>query len=206
MQKTDNTHIKRISAIVLAAGQSKRMGRAKQLLPFGSGTVLETVIDSLTESKVDETILVLGYRGEEIRKSLSCRPSKTVFNQCYEEGMSTSIICGMNAADERADAVMIVLGDQPLISSEVIDRLAHKYRNGEKGIVVPLCKTRRGNPVIFDMKYREKLLALCGDIGGKGIIDSEIGDVMEVDIESDAIILDIDEKDDYLCHLEKIRA
>lgn len=206
MQRPGDAHIKRISAIVLAAGQSKRMGRAKQLLPFGSGTILESVIMSLAESKVDEIILVLGHRGEEIRESLACRPAKTVINPRYEEGMSSSIICGMNAVDEHADAVMIVLGDQPLISSDVIDKLAQEYRSGEKGIVVPLCKMRRGNPVIFDIKYREKLSALRGDIGGKTIVDSDSGDVLEVDIESDAVIQDIDEKDEYLRQLEKIRS
>ena len=206
MQRPGNMNIKMISAIVLAAGQSKRMGRAKQLLPFGSGTILETVIKSLAESKVDEIILVLGYRAEEIRESLSYTPAKTVINPSYQEGMSSSIICGMNAVDENADAVMIVLGDQPLIGTDVIDMLVKKYRDGDRGIVVPLYKKRRGNPVIFDIKYKDKLSALHGDIGGREIVASDSEDVLEVNIESEAVICDIDEEDEYLRQLEKNRS
>ena len=206
MQRPDNKHIKMISAIVLAAGQSKRMGRAKQLLPFGDETILETVINSLAGSKVDEIILVLGHQAEEIRESLSYTPAKTVINPSYQEGMSSSIICGMNAVDENADAVMIVLGDQPLIGRDVIDRLVKEYGDSDRGIVLPLYKKRRGNPVIFDIKYREKLSALRGDIGGRAIVDSDSEDVLEVNIESEAVICDIDEEDEYLRQLEKNRS
>jgi len=203
MQRPGNKHIKRISAIVLAAGQSKRMGKAKQLLPFGDGTILETVINSLAESKVDEIILVLGYQAEEIRESLPYTPAKTVINPSYQEGMSSSIICGMNTVDENADAVMIVLGDQPLLGTDVIDRLVKEYRGGDRGIVVPLYKKRRGNPVIFDIKYKDKLSALHGDIGGREIVASDREDVLEVNIESEAVICDIDEEGEYLRQLSR---
>ncbi len=206
MQRPDNTHIKQISAIVLAAGQSKRMGRAKQLLPFGSGTILETVIKTLSRAKVDEIILVLGYKGEEIGESLSCHPTKTVINPSYEEGMGSSIVCGLKAVDENADAVMIVMGDQPLINAEVIDRLVKEYGDSDRGIVVPLYKMRRGNPVIFDIKYRDRLSKLRGDIGGREIVDSGSEDVLEVNIESDAVICDIDEEGEYLRQLERIKS
>lgn len=203
MKRPGNKNIKKISAIVLAAGQSKRMGKAKQLLPFGEGTILETVINSLAESKVYEIILVLGYRGEEIRESLLYAPAKTVINPSYQEGMSSSIICGMNAVDENADAVMIVLGDQPLIGTDVIDRLVKEYRGGDRGIVVPLYKKRRGNPVIFDTKYKDKLSALHGDIGGREIVASDSEDVLEVNIESESVICDIDEEGEYLRQLSR---
>lgn len=179
------------------------MGRAKQLLPFGGTTVLAVVMDSLARSSVDETILVLGCRDEEIRKSLPVLPAKTVLNPSYREGMGSSVACGMHAVGDGADAVMIVLGDQPLVDSAIIDRLVQAYRENDKGIVVPLHGKRRGNPVIFDMKYREPLASLRGDRGGRDIVREHSDDVLEVAIESEAVVSDIDEEDEYRRQLGK---
>jgi len=182
------------------------MGRAKQLLPFGGTTVLAVVMDSLARSTVDETILVLGCREAEIRKSLPVLPEKTVVNPSYREGMGLSIVCGMHAVGDDADAVMIVLGDQPLIDATIIDRLVQACRENDRGIIVPLHGKRRGNPVIFDMKYKERLSALRGDRGGRDIVDANSGDVLEIDIASEAVISDIDEEDEYRRQLGKFRS
>ena len=203
MQRPDTRHIKTISAIVLAAGESKRMGRVKQLLPFGDTTVLAVVMDSLARSTVNETILVLGSREEEIRSSLPVLPAKTIVNRSYREGMGSSIVSGMRAVSDDTDAVMIVLADQPLIDATIIDRLVEACRGSDRGIIVPCYGQKRGNPVIFDMKYRERLSALQGDRGGRDIVRENSDDVLEVDIESEAVISDIDEEDEYRRQLEK---
>jgi len=100
-----------ISAIILAAGESKRMGKLKQLIPFGRSTILEQTIDNYLNSEVNEVIIVLGHRAEEAKGIIAARPVKLAINPNYQQGMSTSIIVGLNMVDSRARAVMIALGD-----------------------------------------------------------------------------------------------
>jgi len=124
-----------ISAILLAAGESKRMGKPKQLMPLGGTTILEQTIDNSLNSEVDEVIVVLGAIAEETKKIVAARPVKTVVNPNYQQGMSTSIIAGLNMVDSRARAVMIALGDQPFIDSQTLNRLIDEFCNHDKGIV-----------------------------------------------------------------------
>ncbi len=186
-----------ISAILLAAGKSKRMGKPKQLLPFGRTTVVEQAVDNLLSSAVDEVIVVLGYRAEEMAKTIADKPVKLAINPDYEQGMSTSIVAGLKLVDSRARAVILTLGDQPLISSQTINRLIEEFYNHDKGIVIPTYQRRRGHPVIFAIKYLGELLEVKGDIGGRHIIDNHPDDILEVAVDSESIISDIDTGDDY---------
>ncbi len=186
-----------ISAIVLAAGESKRMGRPKQLMPFGNKTILEQVIDSLLDSRVDEVVLVLGYHAEELRQVIANRAVKIVVNPDYHKGMSTSIIAGLKQVSRRTQAVMFVLGDQPLVSHQTIDQLIQEFDNHGQGIAIPTYRGRRGHPVIFDMKYKDELLKLTGDIGARQIALNHPEEILEVPVNSPGIIIDIDTTDDY---------
>ncbi len=125
-----------ISAILLAAGESKRMGGPKQLMAFGQNTIVEQAIDNLLSSAVNEVIVVVGYRAEEVIKIIVAKPVKLVINPDYEQGMSTSIIAGLNLVDSRARAVMLALGDQPLINGQTISRLIEEFYNHDKGIAL----------------------------------------------------------------------
>ncbi len=186
-----------ISAILLAAGESKRMGKPKQLMPFGQNTVVEQVIDNLLSSVVNEVIVVVGYRAEEVIKSIVGKPVKIAINPNYQQGMSTSIIAGLNLVDSRAQAVMLALGDQPLINSQTINRLIAEFYNHDKGIATPTYQGGRGHPIIFAIKYKEKLLELKGDIGGRQIVKDHPDDILEVAVNSQSIITDIDTISDY---------
>ena len=184
-----------ISAILLAAGKASRMGKPKQLMPLGGGTILEQAIDNLLSSAVSEVVVVVGHRAEEVMKVLDARPAKLVINPDYEHGMSTSIIAGLKAVDSQAQAVMLALGDQPLIDSQAIDRLIDEFSHHDKGIAIPTYQGRRGHPIIFAEKYREKLLKLKGDIGGRQIIKDHPEDILEVAVNCKGIIIDIDTVD-----------
>ncbi len=186
-----------ISAILLAAGKSKRMGKLKQLLPFGQSTIVEQAIDNLLSSTIDEVIVVVGYKAEEVIKKIASRPIKLVKNPNYEQGMSTSIIAGLSLVDDRAHAIMITLGDQPLIDSKTINRLAKEFRSHDKGIAVPTYRGKRGHPVILAVKYKEELLELKGDIGGRQIVENHPGDILEVAVNCEGICVDIDTVDSY---------
>ena len=190
-----------ISAIILAAGESKRMGKLKQALPFGGSTILEQTVDNLLGSKIGELIVVLGYRAQEIMKKLASRPVRIAVNPAYEQGMSTSIISGLNLVDDKAQAVMLALADQPFIGSEIIDRLIEEYINHDKGIVIPTFRGSRGNPVIFSIRYKTELSGLKGDVGGREIIGEHSDDVHEVPVDSESISVDIDTLSDYYSHL-----
>jgi len=191
-----------ISAILLAAGESKRMGEPKQLLPFGRSTVVEQAVDSLLNSAVDEVIVVAGYKAEEVIKTIGARPVKLVTNPDYRQGMSTSIIAGLKLVDSRTQAVVLAFGDQPLVTSQTINRLIDEFCSHDKGIAIPTYRGRRGHPTIFAIKYKEKLLAVKGDIGGRQIVNGHPDDILEVAVDSEGIIIDIDTKGDYQSHLD----
>jgi len=186
-----------LSAILLAAGESKRMGKLKQLMPLGKSTLLEQAIDNLLNSSVDETIVVVGHKAEEITKRIAARPVKIVINPDYREGMSTSIIAGLILADPRSQAIMLALGDQPLVASRTINQLIEAFNSQNKGIAVPTYQGRRGHPIIFDIKYKAELFKLKGDIGGREIIRNHPKDVLKVDVDSESVVSDIDTEDDY---------
>ena len=191
-----------ISAILLAAGESKRMGQLKPGLPLGNSTILEQSIDNLVHSRIDELIVVLGYRAQELMEKVAGRPVKTVINPDYEQGMSTSIIAGLHLVDDKAQAVVFALADQPFIDSKIIDRLIDAFSHTSKGIVVPTYRGQRGHPVIFAVKYKEELLRLKGDVRGKQIIKENADDVLEIPVDSEGINVDIDTMSDYYAQLD----
>ena len=186
-----------LSAILLAAGQSKRMGKPKQLMPLGQTTILEQVIGNLLNSAVSECIVVLGHRAEEVIKTIAAKPVKIAINPNYRQGMSTSIIAGLNLIDSRARAVMLALGDQPFVDSQTINSLIEAFVTNNRGIAIPVYQGRRGHPIIFAIKYKGELLRLKGDIGGREIIGRHPDDVLEVVVNCEGVCIDIDTMDDY---------
>lgn len=187
-----------VSAILLAAGEAKRIGRPKLLMPFGGGTVLERTLDNLLTSKVDEVIVVLGPRAGVIKQVIDNRPVKVVVNPDYHRGMSTSLITGLSLVGDRAQRIMIALADQPLIDGEIYDRLIEASLSCDKGIIVPTYQGRRGNPIIFSTRYKQELIKLKGDVGGRQILRQYPDDILEVAVHSESINLDINTMYDYL--------
>ncbi len=186
-----------VSAILLAAGESKRMDVPKLLLPFGSGTILEQTINNLLNSKLDEIIVVVGCRAREMIQMIANRPVKIIVNPIYGQGVSTSIVKGLSLVDDRAPAIMLVLADQPLIDSETINQIIEAFFSHNKGIVIPTHKGKRGHPVIFSTKYKKELLGLKGDVGGRQILKKHFDDILEVAVDTQSINIDIDTMNDY---------
>jgi molybdenum cofactor cytidylyltransferase len=185
-----------ISAVVLAAGASRRMGQPKPLVKRGGRTLLQHVVANLRASQVDEIVVVLGHRAEEILPTLEEKDCRVVVNPHYDQGMSSSIRRGLSAVHGQAQAVLIVLGDQPYISSGIIDSLLREYSQGSHEIVVPTCGGRRGHPVIFGRKFWPELLALEGDVGGREILHRHGDDVWPVEVADPGILRDIDRPND----------
>lgn len=186
-----------VSAILLAAGESKRMGRPKQLMRLGQSTLVERAIDNLLDSEVSEVILVLGYEAGAVMEKVATRPVKIAINSNYHQGMSTSIVAGLDLVDSQARAVMLALADQPFVDSQTINRLMEAFGAHDKGIALPVYQSRRGHPVIFAIRYKGELLKLKGDIGGREIIDRHPDDVLEVAVDCEGVCIDIDTMENY---------
>jgi molybdenum cofactor cytidylyltransferase len=192
-----------ISAIVLAAGESRRMGETKLILDWQGKPILQHVLDALRDSPVGEVILVLGHEAERIRGRIQAPEVKIVINPDYREGMSTSLRRGILAADPDTQAFLVVLADQPGINPKIIAELILNFHQGYPGknILVPDFRGRRGHPVLFGAKYREEILRLKGDVGGRKILGEHPEDILTVEMNGDAALVDIDTPEDYKRHL-----
>src|SRR4030042_4710104 len=187
----------KISAILLGAGKSKRMGEDKLSLPWGRETVLEHCFETLLRSKVQEVAVVLSLRKKGI-KHLFLRPRvKIVMNPYSEKGMSTSIRRGIQMIHPNRQGILIALGDQPYLKTRTINALIHAFEKGREGIIIPSFQGRMGHPVIFHQKYRKELLNLKGDVGGRSIIERHLEDVRRVSVKSAGVVKDIDTWQDY---------
>jgi molybdenum cofactor cytidylyltransferase len=186
-----------IAAVVLAAGESRRMGVPKLLLPYGGATIIETVLANVTASKVDATLVVLGSRRRSLREKIKRFPVSAAVNERFQEGMLSSIQEGIASLPEGCRAALIVLGDQPGISPAVIDALIGAWTEGKKGLVVPVHGGRRGHPLLLDLKYRGEVARLSPEKGLRALLEAHPEDVLEVEIQDSAVLSDIDTPADY---------
>lgn len=186
-----------VSAILLAAGKSERMGQNKLLLPFGGRTVIQRTLDSLLASRAAEVIVVLGNKSREINASIGSRRALVVLNPNFARGMSTSLIAGLGMVSSRARFIIVALGDQPLVTPRVYNQLIEAALNSEKGIIVPTCKGERGNPIVISTRYRAGLLKQKGDIGGRELLKSHPEDVLEVPVDCEGVVVNINTKEEY---------
>ena len=193
-----------IGAIVLAAGESRRMGRHKMLLPYEGVTVVEHVVNRLCESGVEAVLVVAGHRAELVIEALRGTSARTVTNPDFKEGMLSSVRCGLRAAPESWDAVLIALGDQPTIRKETVDSVIAAYSGGSASIVVPTCDGKRGHPLLFSMVHRDEVLEGFDDTGLRGLLQAHGEDVLEVAVDSVTVLEDLDYPEDYRAALDKL--
>lgn len=186
-----------VSVILLAAGESQRMGKPKLLLSLGDNTVLGTTLKNILSSNLDEVIVVLGANAKETKRVIKSKEIKAYINPDYKQGMSTSLICGLKHVNHRAKRVMVALSDQPLIGVKTYNELIQQSLNSKRGIVVPTYKSRRGNPIIFDICYKEELLQLKGDVGGRELLIQYPDDILEVAVDCEGICINLNTMDDY---------
>jgi molybdenum cofactor cytidylyltransferase len=186
-----------IRAIILAAGESRRMGRPKLILPFGEKTMIENVVDNAIQSKADEVLVVLGSDAEKIAEKIRDYPVKTTVNPEFRQGMLSSIQWGFESLPEDTRAALVMLGDQPLIPGSVIDKIVDAYRQTGKGIVLPVYNKRRGHPILIDMKYRDEVKRISPDTGLRALVHNHAEDILEVEVDAPGVLRDIDTVEDY---------
>jgi len=198
-----------VGAIVPAAGESRRMGAFKPLLPWDDRTVLECSVESLLLGGMEEVVVVLGHRGQEIKERLepffASRPKvKVVMNSMYREGMLSSIKRGLKEAGAW-DAFAVLPGDHPAVEPRIISKLVRifRYLRGIPRILVPKFEGKRGHPLLIDMLLRDDVLKLPLDQGLRLILRLHPSQVTEVAVDSPGVLLDLDEPEDYV--LQKLR-
>jgi len=185
----------RISAIVLAAGSSRRMGADKLSLPWGDGTVLDAALRPfLGLPEIDEVVVVV--RGGAAPVFAPGRATVLV-NEKADEGMGSSLRVGVGGADPEAEAYILVLGDMPLLGADLVACLLAAWRSSGKGILVPVFEGRRGHPVVISGAYREALLASSGDVGARRVLAKNERDTVLHLVSDPAVVTDFDTHEGY---------
>ncbi len=184
-----------VAAVVLAAGQSSRMAPYHKLLVTDRGgkTMIARVVDNVLSSGVRPVLVVVGHRAAELQAALGGRPVSFVAAADYAEGLAASLKAGIAAVPPEARGALVCLGDMPLVTGRMLDRLVAAYDPDEgRAIVVPTHQGKPGNPVLWDRRYFGEILALAGDRGAKALLERHAEEVAEVDMGDDAVLRDFD--------------
>jgi len=201
--RASNPRTVRVEGIVLAAGLSTRMGYCKLNAELAGSSVIQRVMDSALNSELDRVILVSGtdLRFDIVLDDAIFPKFKKIYNLNPERGMAWSIRNGLESMEPDTSGAMILLGDQPGISSENINELVEEFRWNKDKIVVPFVRGRRTTPVIFPVRLFQELCSVTGDTGGREILRRHAEDIKRVELDSCYDDTDVDTPED----LEKIR-
>ncbi len=187
-----------IAVLILAAGASRRMGRPKQLLAWSDTTLLGNAIENAKASNAHEVIVVVGAKAEFIRREATKHYVPTVQNDDWEQGMGSSIICGLSYLLQQRTAytgVLILLADQPLIDTAYLNKMMQCFQDGTRGIVATKYNEKAGVPALFGNSYFEPLQLLNQEYGAKTLLKMHTKDTLLLDAGNK--ISDIDTPEDY---------
>jgi molybdenum cofactor cytidylyltransferase len=173
-----------VSGLVLGAGASQRLGQPKQLLPYGGETLLGRVVSQAQCAKgLDEVLVVLGRAADQIRQQIDFGSARVVENPEFRDGCASSYRAGIGAVSSKSDAIMIILGDQPGIRPELIDKVAEEWRQGGSEIALCSYRGKLGHPMIFAKSLFEQLMSLHGDKAAWKLVDANAEMVQEIPID-----------------------
>lgn len=190
-----------IAGLLLAAGMSSRMGRAKQLLDWQGKALVRHVAEQAVASQLQSLTVVVGYEAHAVQEALHGLPLSVVENAAYAVGQATSLHMGLAALDN-ADAVVVLLCDQPLITAALIDRVVlrwtqHTQNESAPIALVPRYNGQRGNPVVLSHALFAELSALTGDEGARRVLQRYSARVDWFDLDDPAVVADIDTVEEY---------
>jgi molybdenum cofactor cytidylyltransferase len=193
-----------IWAIILAAGESSRMGSPKMLLPFKDSTMLGSVIGNVLASDIDNIMIVLGADKDKVFDIVQKHPVSHCINDNYKEGMLSSVQCGFRNLPSDFEAVLVFQGDQPLIVSNVINSVIEAYVSSGKGIVMPVFRRKRGHPLLISKKYIDEIEKIDAGEGLRSLAYKFSDDVLEVETDQPGILRDIDTYEEYTREINQI--
>jgi len=186
-----------VSAILLAAGQSKRMvGENKLTKKIQGVPLIKHSVKNILAASIDELIIVLGYQKEIIEKLIDKNEKiKFVFNKDFESGMASSIKTGLDNLSEKTEAFFVCLGDMPMVNHDIYNQLIKSKDNRE--IIVPTYKGQQGNPVLFNKSMKEKVIDISGDVGAKKILELNKDKILNLEIDDQNITKGFDTQDNF---------
>ena len=186
-----------ISAILLAAGQSKRMTGENKLTKEIQGIpLIKYSVKNILASSIDELIIVLGYQNEIIEKLIDKNEKiKFVFNKDFESGMASSIKTGLDNLSEKTEAFFICLVDMPMVNHNIYNQLIKSKNNKE--IIVPNYKGQQGNPVLFNKSMKEKIINISGDVGAKKILELNKDKILNLETNDQGVTKGFDTQDNF---------
>jgi molybdenum cofactor cytidylyltransferase len=186
-----------ISAIILAAGESKRMGRPKMLLPWGGTTVIQTVISAFQASGINDILVITGGASDQVEPLIS-DSVPTVFNENYKQGeMLSSIQAGLRATHQEAQAAFIALGDQPQIQVKTIMIILEAYEQTNASLIVPSFNMRRGHPWLVARELWEEIINMQPPHSAREFLERHARDIHYVKLDTPTVLQDLDTPEDY---------
>lgn len=186
-----------ITAIVLAAGESSRMGRPKPLLPLNGSTFLSHLLDEIRASRVSRTLVVLGHHPEVVLEAMPEIAPIAIVNEEYQLGQLSSLHAGLREVGEKPDAVLMCLADHPFVTREVIDSIIVAHERTHRPIVVPTYGGGRGHPTLFARALFGELLAAPLDQGARVVVRAHADEVLELPTEETGVLADVDTPEQY---------
>jgi molybdenum cofactor cytidylyltransferase len=187
-----------IAGLILAAGESSRMGTPKATLAYRGRTFLERIVQTLREGGLDRLLVVLGHQAEDVQRQVKIEPAQVVINPDYRSGQTSSFQAGLRAllADDLG-AVLLCLVDHPAVCAETVRRIVAAFRQSSAPVVIPTYHGRRGHPVLIARQVFEELLALPCDAGADSVVRKYRPATQFVEVEDEGIIMDVDDPETY---------
>lgn len=187
-----------ISAIVLAAGESKRMGQPKMLMPWGKSTVLQTVISTLQTAGVDDILVITGGGHQQVNMLIG-KSVQIVFNENYAQGeMLSSLQVGLGVKKDEASAALICLGDQPQVQVRTVQRILQTYKEAHAPIIVPSYQMHRGHPWMVARELWDDILKMRAPNTPRDFLNSHEKEILYLALDTPTTLQDLDTKEDYL--------
>lgn len=189
-----------INAVILAAGESKRMGKPKPLLKFNDKTFLGQIISVLKSSDIDTVTVVLGAHAETIRQSIDLSGTNIVINKNYKKGQLSSLIAALQNIPDDTEAILLCLVDHPFITKDLVNSIIAKFKQTASPIIVPVFNKQRGHPTLFASSLFNELLNAPEDQGARYVLYSNEDKVTELETSEPAARISIDTPADYKSH------
>ncbi len=193
-----------VTAIVLAAGCSTRMGAQKLLLPLGARPLVRWSVEAALASQATETIVVVGHESDDVARALDRSSVRLVANPDFAVGMSSSLQAGIRAVRRGSDAVLVLLADQPFVTAALLDALIARFEETGEQVIRPSYEGRAAHPVLMSAALFPEILRQQGDVGGRAVVERHAGEVGLLPVDDPWLIADIDTDEDYRAAREKV--
>jgi len=187
-----------IAGLILAAGESARMGSDKATLTYRGRTFLELILQTLGEADIERIVVVLGHHAEEIQRKIKIEPAQVVINPDYRSGQTSSLQLGLRSLIvDNPEAVLLCLVDHPVVCAETVRRLAATFRQCSAPVVIPTYQGRRGHPVLIGQQVFVELIELAGDAGADSVVRRYRPATQFVEVEDEGVVMDVDDPESY---------